>query len=240
MERLIHKSVYYKIFDKTFNNSSHRYIQKNYSIYDAEIVANIESITNYFKAQDILILNQVHSNQIVNADEHIMTIPEADGSITTKKNLVLTVQSADCVPVLLASDDGKIIGAAHAGWQGSINNIISNIVTKMVETGAKNLIAVIGPAIAQSSYEVDDKYYKTFLSKDINNKQFFINSIKENHYMFDLPAFVEFKLNESGVKDIKNLTEDTYTNPFKYPSKRRSYHMQVPYNEKILSAIVIK
>ncbi|AGJ01858.1 Laccase domain protein [Rickettsia prowazekii str. NMRC Madrid E] len=110
----------------------------------------------------------------------------------------------------------------------------------MIEKGAKNLIAVIGPAIAQSSYEVDDKYYKTFLSKDINNKRFFINSIKENHYMFDLPAFVELKLNESGVKDIKNITEDTYTNPSKYPSKRRSYHMQVPYNEKILSAIVIK
>jgi copper oxidase (laccase) domain-containing protein len=33
----------------------------------------------------------------------------------------------------------------------------------------------------------------------------FINSIKENHYMFDLPAFVELKLKEAGVKDIKNI-----------------------------------
>ncbi|AFC72426.1 putative cytoplasmic protein [Rickettsia rhipicephali str. 3-7-female6-CWPP] len=240
MEGLINGSVYYKIFDKTFNNSSHRYIKKNNSINETEIVENKKSITTYFKAQDILILNQTHGNQIVNADESIIAVPEADGSITTKKNLVLAVQSADCVPVLLASGDGKIIGAAHAGWKGSINNIISNIVTKITEKGAKNLIAVIGPAIAQSSYEVDDEYYKAFLSKDINNKQFFINSIKENHYMFDLPAFVELKLKEAGVKDIKNIAEDTYTNPLKYPSKRRSYHLQEPYNQNILSAIVMK
>ncbi|MDJ1288769.1 MAG: laccase domain-containing protein, partial [Candidatus Midichloria mitochondrii] len=89
-------------------------------------------------------------------------------------------------------------------------------------------------------YEVDDEYYQAFLSKDINNKQFFINSIKENHYMFDLPAFVELKLKEAGVKDIKNIAEDTYTNPLKYPSKRCLYHLQEPYNQNILSAIIIK
>ena len=182
----------------------------------------------------------MHGNQIVNADDFIIAVPEADGSITTKKNLVLAVQSADCVPVLLASGDGKIIGAAHAGWKGSINNIISNIVTQMTEKGANNLIAVIGPAIAQSSYEVDNEYYKTFLSKDINNKQFFINSKRENNYMFDLPAFVQLKLKEAGVKNIKNIGEDTYTNPLKYPSRRRAFHLQEPYNENILSAIVIK
>lgn len=101
MEGLINGSVYYKIFDKTFNNSSHRYIKKNNSINETEIVENKKSITTYFKAQDILILNQVHGNQIVNADESIIAVPEADGSITTKKNLVLAVQSADCVPVYL-------------------------------------------------------------------------------------------------------------------------------------------
>ncbi|MCZ6901940.1 MAG: peptidoglycan editing factor PgeF [Rickettsia endosymbiont of Ixodes persulcatus] len=239
MEGLINGSVYYKIFDKTFNNSSHRYIKKNNSISATEIVENKKSIITYFKAQDILILNQVHGNQIVNADDSIIAVPEADGSIATKKNLVLAVQSADCVPVLLASGNGKIIGAAHAGWKGSIN-IISNIVTKMTEKGAKNLIAVIGPAIVQSSYEVDGEYYKAFLSKDINNKQFFINSKRENHYMFDLPAFVELKLKEAGVKNIKNIGEDTYTNPLKYPSRRRSLHLQEPYNENILSTIVIK
>lgn len=207
---------------------------------EVEIVRNRKAIIDYFKAQDILILNQVRGNKIVDADDNFIIEPEADGSITTKRNLVLAIQTADCVPVLLASGDGKIIGAAHCGWQGSIANIIDNIIIGMQNKGAKNIIAVIAPAIAQESYEVDEKYYKAFLDKDINNKQFFINSKKENHYMFDLPKFVESKLRETGVKNIKNISEDTYANSIKYPSYRRATHTQIPHKENILSTIIIK
>ena len=240
MEALINGLVYYKIFDGTFKDSSHRYVKKNNSIDEIEIIRNKKAITDYFKTQDILILNQVHGTDIIDADNNSIITPEADGSITTRKNLVLAVQTADCVPVLLTSGDGKIIGAAHAGWKGAINGIIHNIVNKMIEKGAENLTALIGPAIAQGSYEVDAEYYKAFLDKDINNKQFFINSKKENHYMFDLPGFVELQLKQAGVKDIKKIAEDTYANPAKYPSKRRSYHLQEPYNQNILSTIIIK
>lgn len=240
MEALINGLVYYKIFDGTFKDSSHRYVKKNNSIDEIEIIRNKKAITDYFKAEDILILNQVHGIDIIDADNNSIITPEADGSITTRKNLVLAVQTADCVPVLLASGDGKIIGAAHVGWKGAINDIIHNIVNKMIEKDAKNLAALIGPAIAQGSYEVDAEYYKAFLDKDINNKQFFINSKKENHYMFDLPGFVELQLKQTGVKNIKRITEDTYANPAKYPSKRRSYHLQEPYNQNILSTIIIK
>lgn len=239
MEELINRLVYYKIFDKTFKGSSHKYIKKNI-ISELEIIKNYKSITNYFQASDILILKQIHSNIIIDADDDIVITPEADGSVTTKKNLVLAVQTADCVPILLASGDGKVIGAVHAGWKGSLNNIVSNIVTNMIEKGAKDLKAVIGPAIAQKSYEVDSEYYKAFLDQDINSKQFFIDSKKENHYMFDLPGFVELKLKQAGVQDVKNINEDTYANPLKYPSRRRSYHLQEEYSENILSAIVIK
>lgn len=240
MEELINGLVYYKIFDKTFKESSHRYIKKNNSIDEIEIAKNKKAITEYFKARDILILNQIHGVQIIDADSNFIAEPRADGSITAEKNLVLAVQTADCVPVLLASGNGKIIGAAHTGWKGAINDIIYNIVAKMIEKGATNLTALLGPAIAQETYEVDENYYKSFLDKDVNNKQFFINSKKENYYMFDLPGFVELKLKEAGVKDIKRIMDNTYTNSAKYPSKRRSYHLQEPYNENILSAIVIK
>ncbi|WP_395476272.1 peptidoglycan editing factor PgeF [Rickettsia endosymbiont of Pantilius tunicatus] len=240
MEALINGLVYYKIFDGTFKGSSHRYVKKNNSTDEIEIIRNKKAITDYFKAENILILNQVHGTDIIDADDNSIITPEADGSITTRKNLVLAVQTADCVPVLLASGDGKIIGAAHTGWKGAINGIIHNIVNKMIEKGTENLTAMIGPAIAQESYEVDAEYYKAFLDQDLNNKQFFINSKKENHYMFDLPGFVELQLKQVGVKDIKKIAEDTYANPAKYPSKRRSYHLQEPYNQNILSTIIIK
>ncbi|HJD56011.1 MAG TPA: peptidoglycan editing factor PgeF [Rickettsia endosymbiont of Pyrocoelia pectoralis] len=239
MEELINRLVYYKIFDKTFKDSSHKYIKKN-KINEAEIIKNYKSITNYFQVSDILVLKQIHGTKIIDADDDIVVTVEADGSVTTKKNLVLAIQTADCVPILLASGDGKVIGAAHAGWKGALNDIVNNIVTKMIEKGATDLKAVIGPCIAQESYEVDSEYYQTFLDKDIDSKQFFIDSKRENHYMFDLPGFVELKLKQAGVQDIKNINEDTYANPLKYPSKRRSYHLQEEYDENILSAIIIK
>ncbi|XVN40543.1 MAG: peptidoglycan editing factor PgeF [Rickettsia endosymbiont of Argas persicus] len=240
MQELVNGLVYYKIFDKTFKDSSHRYIKKSNSVSEIEILSNKKAIIDYFKSQNILILNQVHGVEIIDADNEKITQPEGDGSVTTKKGLVLTVQTADCVPILLASDDGKVIGAAHAGWKGALNDIVYNIVTKMTKKGASNIVALLGPSISQESYEIDSEYRKAFLDKNINSQQLFINSKKENHYMFDLPGFVELKLKEAGVKNIKKIVEDTYANPEKYPSKRRSYHLQEPYNQNILSAIVIK
>ncbi|MFY9590141.1 peptidoglycan editing factor PgeF [Rickettsia endosymbiont of Halotydeus destructor] len=241
MEELINGLVYYKIFDKSYKDSSHVYSKKNESINLAEIEKNKKSIINYFSAADILILRQVHSNKIIDADVESETFEsEADGSVTSKKNLVLAIQTADCVPVLLASDDGTVIGAAHCGWKSAKANIISNLVSSMKEKGAKNLIAVIGPAIAQSSYEVDNKYYTDFIADSPNNSVFFVESKREGHYMFDLPKYVEARLQEAGIENIKNISEDTYTNPLKYPSYRRSYHSGEPYKENILSTIIIK
>ncbi|WP_342270364.1 peptidoglycan editing factor PgeF [Rickettsia endosymbiont of Orchestes rusci] len=241
MEELINGLVYYKIFDKSYKHSSHIYVKKNESTNLAEIEKNKKAIINYFSVEDILILRQVHGNKIIDADINIkISEPEADGAITTKKNLILAIQTADCVPVLLASEDGTVIGAAHCGWKSSKANIISNLVVSMKEKGAKKLIAVIGPAIAQASYEVDAKYYADFMTDSPNNSVFFIESDKKGHYMFDLPKYVESRLQEAGVENIKKIEENTYTNPLKYPSCRRSCHSGEPYKENILSAIVIK
>jgi polyphenol oxidase len=241
MKELINGLVYYKMFDKSYKHSSHIYVKKNVSINLAEIEKNKKAIINHFSADDILILRQVHGNKIIDADiASKIAEPEADGAITTKKNLILAIQTADCVPVLLVSDDGAVIGAAHCGWKSAKANIIGNLVTSMKEKGAKNLIAVIGPAIAQASYEVDSKYYADFITDSSNNSVFFIESKRKEHYMFDLPKYVESRLQEMGIENIKKIAEDTYTNPLKYPSCRRSFHSRLPYKENILSAVVIK
>lgn len=241
MEELINGLVYYKIFDKSYKHSSHIYVKKNASTNLAEIEKNKKSIINYFSADDILILHQVHGNKIIDSDIDVRPFElEGDGSVTSKKNLVLAIQTADCVPVLLASEDGIVIGAAHCGWKSSKANIVSNLVTSMKEKGAKKLIAVIGPAIAQASYEVDSKYYADFITDSPNNSVFFTESKRKEHYMFDLPKYVESRLQEMRIENIKRIAEDTYTNPLKYPSCRRSFHSRMPYKENILSAIVIK
>lgn len=243
MIELIKESIYYKIFDKTYKNSSHIYIEKvNYpNVPLSEIEANKRLVIDHFGAKDILVLKQVHGNRVIDADsEDITGILEADGSVTSQKNLILAIQTADCVPVLFASNNGTVIGAAHCGFRSSQKNIIHNIVEKMQQKGVIDITAVIGPAIAQSSYEKEAEFYNNFLADDKENAKFFVKSKRQLHYMFDLSAYVESKLRKSGIKNIRNISEDTYINEEKYPSYRRSVHRSEHYKENILSTIVIK
>jgi len=241
---LIEGKVYYKIFDKSFKESSHIYAKYklNNELSTEEIDNNKKAILSYLEADDIFVLKQVHGNKIINADiiDNFNIEPEADGAVTTRKNLVLTIQTADCVPILLTSEDGNVIGAAHCGWKSAKANIISNLVDMMQARGASQIKAFIGPAIQQYSYEVDSEYYNNFIMENSKYAKFFIPSVNDNHYMFDLPSFVEMKLIESNVNEINKSLEDTYSQKEKYPSYRRSCHLGIKYNKNILSAIMIK
>lgn len=164
----------------------------------------------------------------------------ADAVITTRKNLTLCILTADCVPVLVTSLDGRIIGAAHCGWPSAKGDIIKELVRKMREKGAVDLKALMGPSIQQKSYEIDKNYYESFINENDEYNKFFIPSEKEGHYMFDLPAFVYLKLQEAGVQNLERINEDTYSNPDKYPSYRRDCHEGKKCSENILSALMIK
>ncbi|OZG31429.1 MULTISPECIES: peptidoglycan editing factor PgeF [Rickettsieae] len=244
MHQLVKNKVYYKIFDKSFKQSSHVYSKKNKSgvSNNLEIVQNNRlAVVQHYNADNIIILQQMHGTKVIDADLDIDTDTdiEADGAVTTKKNLVLAIQSADCVPVLFSSEDGMVIGTAHCGWRGAKAGIINNVVKLMHNKGAKNIKAIICPSIQQCSYEVDQEYYDNFIKQRADYSKFFINSLKIGYYMFDLPAYVELQLQEAGVKDITRILEDTYSNPEKYISYRRCCHTGELYNHTILSTIVI-
>jgi len=246
LNKFINDRVYYKIFDKSYKQSSYIYSKYKYNdeLLLQEVENNKKAILSTLGADNIVILKQVHGNKIIDADEiNDFNIElEADGAVTTLQNLALGIQTADCVPILLASDDGNVIGAAHAGWKGSKTNIVSNLVKAMEDKGTNNIKALIGPAIQQYSYEVDANYYESFISEDLQFAKFFIPSPQKpaDHYMFDLPAFVEMKLKNAGVEDISKSLDNTYSNKDKYPSYRRSTHLGTKYNKNILSTIVIK
>lgn len=243
MQELVRDKVYYKIFDKSYKDSSHVYAKykANSETKIAEINQNLENVKKELEANKILVLQQVHGNLIVDADEitDFNLEPVADGVVTSIKNLALTIQTADCVPVLLGCKEG-VIGAAHCGWRSAKSNIVVNLVKMMKEKGALEIAALIGPCIAQESYEIDQDYYDGFINDSKDYAKFFIPSIKPTHYMFDLPSFVEHKLKESGVDDITRVFENTYSMPEKYPSYRKSFHLGEKYSQNILSTILIK
>ena len=102
-------------------------------------------------------LRQVHGDRVVHADTVGEPWPEADAMWTATPGLLLGVAAADCVPILVADPVG-LVGAAHAGWQGTSKRIAVALVTELVTQGADpaRLVASIGPSIGPCCYVIDD------------------------------------------------------------------------------------
>jgi polyphenol oxidase len=104
----------------------------------------------------IFTLNQVHSDSIVKTSELLTDeIPEADGIISDNPNNILVIRTADCVPVLILSEEG-IFAAVHAGWKGLAADIIYKCLSTMRDMGAININVAIGPAIGPCCFNVSD------------------------------------------------------------------------------------
>lgn len=243
LSTLVQNKVYYKIFDKTNQESTHIYgkYKAENEAKIAEIEKNIKVVTAKLKCQKMLILNQVHGNNIIDADliDNFNLEPEADAAVTTKSHLALAIQTADCVPVLLACSSGNVIGAAHCGWKSAKLDIIDKLVEMMRLKQAKEIVGVIGPSIQQYSYEVDQNFYDDFVKINQDNQKFFIPSKQENRFMFDLPDYVTTKLQQQGIYNINRYKDDTYSNEEQYPSYRRACHKGKHYRGNILSTIII-
>lgn len=101
---------------------------------------------------------QVHGSSVAVVGPTDEEVGEAD-ALVTRGGRGLAVLVADCVPVLLASPEGLVVGAVHAGRRGVTAGVVSAAVQAMVEQGAPReaIRAVIGPAICGRCYEVPDE-----------------------------------------------------------------------------------
>jgi len=113
-------------------------------------------------------LKQIHSDHIHLAelpDNAIDHRPDGDGLITAKRGLLVGIQTADCVPVLIADPVKRAVGAFHAGWRGTAAAIVEKGVAKMAaEFGSKaeDMIAAIGVGIGRCCYTVGPELYSEF------------------------------------------------------------------------------
>lgn len=170
---------------------------------------------------------QIHSPDVVTVsapweDAHR---PEADALVTNQPGLLLGVLTADCAPVLFHDPQAGVIGAAHAGWKGAIGGVTDRTVEAMEALGASRarIAAVVGPCIAQKSYEVDSGFEARFLADDPDNARFF-KAGRAGHGWFDLEGYVAGRLASFGVGTVGMLGEDTYSQPERFYSFRRSTH----------------
>lgn len=156
---------------------------------------------------DAILMNQVHSADVLVIDKPLEYPPQVDALITKTPNLRLSVKTADCAPVLIYDAKAKMIAAIHAGWRGAFQGIIENTILKMLELGGdvNYMIAGIGPHIQQKSFQADEKMKALF---PVTEYHFFTPT--GEGYLFDFHAYVVHRLQRARIKHIDSVKKDTF------------------------------
>ena len=169
-------------------------------------------------------LQQVHGNGCVRVDaDSCQSVPQADSAWTAERGVGLAIQSADCVPVVLAAADGQSIGAAHGGWRGLTGGVIGNLVAAMRDGGsAAPLLAWIGPAIGPGAYEVGEDVRAAVLaaSSPSLERRFFRNVNQAGKWHLDLFALTDWQLRQAGVEQVACERICTWSNAHFYSHRR--------------------
>jgi YfiH family protein len=192
----------------------------------------------------LVTLYQAHTADVVVVDQPWEGQgPQADAMVTTRPGIALGILTADCAPVLLADGKAGVIGAAHAGWKGALAGVLENTVAAMTRLGARpaEMVAAVGPCIAQRSYEVGPDFPAPFLAQSDDNEQFFApRAPRPGHFLFDLAAYAARRLALAGVAQIIRTPCDTCQEASRFYSYRRATLRGEPDYGRQLSAIVIE
>ncbi len=174
-----------------------------------DIIANRNTLSRMLGSVSPLtyiVANQTHSDHISIITEKKSkgwdnikdAVEDCDALITDTKGIMLTILTADCVPILLYDTKKKVIAAIHAGWRGTQKRITQKTVHQMVQTyhcNPKDIIAGIAPAIGRCCYEVGKEVAQHFFDVP---ESFTVKNIK---YMLDLPYLNKQQLLEAGVQE---------------------------------------
>lgn len=146
----------------------------------------------------------------------------ADAVITRETGVLIGVQVADCVPILVYDREREIIGAVHAGWRGTSEGILKNVLRTMIDkfkSGAKNIVIAVGPSIKWCCYEVG---YDVALAVGRATGEGDYLLVRGEKYYLDLPAANKYQAVSMGVPEnaIWVCSDCTFCNPEKYFSYR--------------------
>lgn len=191
----------------------------------------------------LVTVHQVHSPDVVTITASIAADdrPAADAMVTNRPGLILGILTADCVPVLFADAAAGVVGAAHAGWKGALAGVTDATIAAMEALGAsrERIACAIGPCIGRASYEVTLDFAERFAAADGDNDRFFTAG-REGHCQFDIAAYVAARLAAAGIGRIELLDEDTYSQPDRFYSYRRSCHRAEPDYGRQISMIALR
>ena len=207
----------------------------------SEIVAiNRARVADALEVQNdkLLGVHQVHSADVATVDAPHDPKPKADALVTATPGRALAILTADCMPVLFADPEARVIGAAHAGWKGAKAGVLEATIDAMQSLGAlrARISAVIGPSISQSAYEVGPEFHDQFVADTPVNDRYFTAGAGDRQH-FDLIAYGLARLQATGIGTAAWTGHCTYSDPERFFSYRLSVHEKQPDYGRLISAI---
>ncbi|MCU5745723.1 peptidoglycan editing factor PgeF [Staphylococcus sp. SQ8-PEA] len=187
--------------ERAFNMA--RYINDDPSNIDAhqETLSNIIQMSR----ENWVFPIQTHENKVVEVDQsdrgtNIIELSQqlhgVDGMYSYSRDILLTMCYADCVPIYFYSEKNNYIGLAHAGWRGTVGQIVVEMLKK-VNFPRKDLRIVIGPATS-TSYEINEDVRKQFEALNIDSSRYIFYRGK-NRYGIDLKEANALLLEANGI-----------------------------------------
>lgn len=192
----------------------------------------------------LLTVWQSHSPAVVTAAApwDVRRPPEGDAVVTATPGLAVAVLTADCAPVLFADTTAGVVAAAHAGWKGALAGVLEATLDEIERLGGhrRHVAVALGPTISQANYEVDAAFRERFLASEPGNARFFAPGRREGRFQFDLPAYVRFRLEAVGVRQVDDTALCTYADEARFYSFRRATHRGEPDYGRQISAIMVR
>jgi len=124
----------------------------------------------------LVTLRQCHTDVIHRVDDHPVHPLRGDALLTRTPGLLLAVQTADCVPILLADRRRHAVAAVHAGWRGTLARLAEKALGRMrmeFDTRAEDVVAALGPAIGSCCYEVGPEVAQAFAAQFPEAREWF-------------------------------------------------------------------
>ena len=167
-------------------------------------------------------LKQVHGTKVVDA-ETAMPEEQADASTAVTPNTVCVVQVADCLPVLIAENEGKAVAAAHCGWRSLASGFLQKTIQRLCErlgNPEAQFIAWFGPRIGDDDFETGAEVLDA-MKQSISAAEVAFRKKDNGHYLCSLTTLARSALLQVGVQDVVEARHSTYSNPELFYSYRR-------------------
>ncbi|WP_018652246.1 peptidoglycan editing factor PgeF [Actinobacillus capsulatus] len=167
-----------------------------------------------------LFLTQTHSTRVIRLPYDGDNL-EADAVYTNQPNQVCLVITADCLPVLFCSKDGKEVAAAHAGWRGLCDGVLENTVVEF-SCSPTEICAWLGPAIGSTKFQVGKEVMEQFCAFDPQAEQAFVaDPTVRGKFLGNLYQIAQQRLNKFGITEISGGEHCTVTEQERFFSYRR-------------------